>query len=917
MAIASVGSFGIANSTVSGTTLALTPTVTLEVGNLAMLVVAADNAAVGTSPNAEFGHKVSNITSVTDTGSNVWHKLGEIAGNQAAAAGASVALYYCIITTQLTTSSTVTVTFSAAITSKAASGWEYTLGGSALAVERIRFRATAATDPPSMTLDDLPSRQYLFFRARATETNVSAWTSTTNFTPITEAIASAGSNPASMSANGEFRINTSTSETSDPTKGSTDGADIFIALWEGAQSASSPYVVTGNTIQSGTGNPTPAWPLGHEVDDIALLVCESSNGEAVTLTTANGFAEVPSSPQDASNSRLTVFWCRATSTSMASPVTNDPGDHINHHMYLIRGCHNSGNPWDVMTGDTGVSSTSVTVPQVTTTVDRCLILWICSQGTDVSSDEFSGWANTGSTRFEELDAISTAAGNGGGHGIAYGYKATAGATGTATATLVTASGQGRITIALKPPATGTGYTQSVAGGITPSGVMFKDGRKILSGGATPSGDILKTGNKTLSGSLATIVGTLSKQTSKPLSGALSSIAGTLATSKFVVVLLDGALTLAGSLLKSTNKLLSGDITPTGTASKISGKIFAGSITPTGALTKQAQKLLTGALSGIVGTLTSIRAYTRSLAGEITPAGTVNKSSTKTFAGSITPSGSVLKTAQKAFAGTLTLAGTIVKSTNKFLSGVLTLAGDLATQLSSGGQTFFKDLAGTLTSSGVLAKVTSKLFSGGITPTGAMIKSTLKNLAGTLTGSGALAVSRVIALALGGTLAFQGTLLKLTAKSQEGALTPGGGISKHTSKLLSGAIISSGLLTVTRVIVKALDGAITFLGTLQKSTTKNVSGSITPTGSLSRFFSKLLAGILAPIGSLNKSTSKTFSGVLTMSGLLTTLFNFVEHIAKVYLLGSRIKVLNFMGEKLLQLTLLGSKEDQIDLSGNIK
>lgn len=450
MAFGSVGSFGTANSITSDTTLALTPSVTLAVGRLALLVISADNVASGTSPNSEFGYKNANVASVTDTGGNTWHKLGEVATSQAAAAGNAVALYYSIITTQLTGASTVTITFGAAIACKAASGWEFTIGGSALAVERIRFRGTVGADPPSMTLDDLTSREYLFFRARASETDSTAWTPTTDFTGITNATADAGAAAVGSTANGEFRIVTSTSQTSDPTKTSNDGADIFIALWEGAQSDSSPWVVTGNTLQSGAATLTVPWPLGHETDDIALLVCESANGETVSLTTANGFAEITNSPQDASNTKLSVFWCRATSTSMASPITNDPGDHINTHMYLIRGCHNTGNPWDVTAGDTGASSTSVTVPEVTTTVARCLILWICSEGTDISSDEFSSWANTGSTRFEELDSIQTTAGNGGGHGIAYGYKATAGATGTATATLVTASGQGRIAIALKP-----------------------------------------------------------------------------------------------------------------------------------------------------------------------------------------------------------------------------------------------------------------------------------------------------------------------------------------------------------------------------------------------------------------------------------------------------------------------------------
>ncbi len=58
--------------------------------------------------------------------------------------------------------------------------------------------------------------------------------------------------------------------------------------------------------------------------DIAFLVIETCGGEPASLTTPNGFVQVANSPQatgsGTNGTQLTVYWCRATSNSMAAPV---------------------------------------------------------------------------------------------------------------------------------------------------------------------------------------------------------------------------------------------------------------------------------------------------------------------------------------------------------------------------------------------------------------------------------------------------------------------------------------------------------------------------------------------------------------------------------------------------------------------
>jgi len=200
-------------------------------------------------------------------------------------------------------------------------------------------------------------------------------------------------------------------------------------------------------------------PAGEVANDILLLACESEN-QAITLSTPQGFVEVPNSPQgtgtagSAGSTRLAVFWKRAVGSDVI-PVIADAGDHVTGQIHCFSGCITTGNPWDVTAGavDT-VSDTSGACPTVTTTVADCLVVLLYSTSNDATSTtNFSAQTNAALANLTERTDNSNTAGLGGGHGMATGEKAVAGVVGTTAVTYAAVSLKGLMTIALKPPST--------------------------------------------------------------------------------------------------------------------------------------------------------------------------------------------------------------------------------------------------------------------------------------------------------------------------------------------------------------------------------------------------------------------------------------------------------------------------------
>src|SRR2546422_5734681 len=226
-------------------------------------------------------------------------------------------------------------------------------------------------------------------------------------------------------------------------------------------SAAPPTYQAAGTIQSSTSTTLSVpWPA-HAINDIGLLIIETQN-EAVTLgTNVANWTQVTNSPQGTgttnnTGTRLTVFWSRATSTSMGAVGVNDSGDHQIAQIITFRGVVATGNqPWDMTAGDvTASTTTAVSIPGATTTVQDTLVVAIVSNGSDLSAAQVPGsFTNSDLSSVTKRQDNNTTASGGGGFTVATGSKALAGAYGPTSATLGFSSLQGRMSIALRPPVT--------------------------------------------------------------------------------------------------------------------------------------------------------------------------------------------------------------------------------------------------------------------------------------------------------------------------------------------------------------------------------------------------------------------------------------------------------------------------------
>ncbi len=215
-----------------------------------------------------------------------------------------------------------------------------------------------------------------------------------------------------------------------------------------------PFFVAAGTQQGSTGAITVPWPAGHATGDIGLLIVESAN-QAITLTTPNGFVQVTNSPQGTGTAAGTaatlvaVYWCRATSGAMASPVVADAGDHTIGSILTFRNCIPSGNPWNITAGGTAAASTAVSVPGATTTANGCLVVLIANNPVDSGSDQsLNDWANSNLANIFQVFSGNNISGNGGGTTVATGMLQTAKAYGSSTSTRASSTVQALMSIAL-------------------------------------------------------------------------------------------------------------------------------------------------------------------------------------------------------------------------------------------------------------------------------------------------------------------------------------------------------------------------------------------------------------------------------------------------------------------------------------
>ena len=222
-------------------TCTLTSAENAEAGNVLIVLGATDN--VDTTDGVTTLH-----SSMTDSQGNTYTKACEFTNGQgAAAAGATISVWYSKLTTQLVaTTDSITLNTSSAVTDKVINTLdEFTItSGNIVSVEgACQTLANDNADAGSQTISGLTSQEYLFVRGIATESNAAlSMTATTNYTLLPNDgcnNTTGGGEASDMGACGEFRIFTGTGDTSDPTLVDTtnDNASVYVALKEAAPPA--------------------------------------------------------------------------------------------------------------------------------------------------------------------------------------------------------------------------------------------------------------------------------------------------------------------------------------------------------------------------------------------------------------------------------------------------------------------------------------------------------------------------------------------------------------------------------------------------------------------------------------------------------------------------------------------------------
>jgi hypothetical protein len=250
-----------------------------------------------------------------------------------------------------------------------------------------------------------------------------------------------------------------------------------------------PTYRASGTFTAGTGAITPPYPATMQAGDVCLLVVSSEN-QAISLTTANGFTEVPTwSPQSAGTaatdpgSRLAVYW-KLTVGSDSAPVVADSGNNTEGVIHCFYGVSNTGNPWDTGAGgnDSAANDTTGNIPGSSTTVDNTLVVLITSSSYNgTSAAQCSNWTNANLANITERQDNTNTSGLGGGSCMATGEKASAGSYTTTTVTMAQTTYKGALSLALRPP-------------VAPS-VTTQAGSSVEATTATGNGNITATGGQ--------------------------------------------------------------------------------------------------------------------------------------------------------------------------------------------------------------------------------------------------------------------------------------------------------------------------------------------------------------------------------------------------------------------------------------
>lgn len=209
-------------------------------------------------------------------------------------------------------------------------------------------------------------------------------------------------------------------------------------------------------IATSAGTLTPTWPAGTIAGDIGILVVSGLGNVPYVMSDAQGFAPIDNSPVHDSavtlSALLCAFWCRAESSSPTAPTVGDAaGDDAKIALiFTLRGCAESGYPFQSTVSKVALSATAVSWPPITTFLNEEMIVGLLAHRIDAAAPQISALANADLTSLTEQVDVDTNTGAGFGIVVVTGARAVAGNVGATTGTLLSASTQALLTIAVLP-----------------------------------------------------------------------------------------------------------------------------------------------------------------------------------------------------------------------------------------------------------------------------------------------------------------------------------------------------------------------------------------------------------------------------------------------------------------------------------
>lgn len=227
MAWSAIGHYGSAQNKTSGTTLQLfQPAAAIAAGSVIVVAIAVDNQQTTDGVSTL-------VSSVVGSASGTFTKALEYTNGEGAPnAGVTCAVYYRYVTGTITAGAdTITVTLSTAKIAKCAHSYIFSNTGSTCHVAAVSG-SVSDVDPDLMTLDGLPSREYLFLRVVATERGNFGFGASANYTVILQNTTTAPGDETDVAIGGEYRIFTSTTDSTNPTTGTPQSASVYVAFMD-------------------------------------------------------------------------------------------------------------------------------------------------------------------------------------------------------------------------------------------------------------------------------------------------------------------------------------------------------------------------------------------------------------------------------------------------------------------------------------------------------------------------------------------------------------------------------------------------------------------------------------------------------------------------------------------------------------